>query len=95
MSAVQNWKDAIAAGDSCRFDQIGGDRALIRRAWLRLKELGCDPYSKDMLLLKDVEVAINGLVESARKLDQLEIVLNDLTDSDGQTIARLCEVFYD
>lgn len=95
MSAVQDWKDAVAAGDSFRFDKIGGDRALIRRAWLHLKELGCNPYSKDMLLLKDVEVAINGLVEAARKLDQLEIVLNDLNDSDGQTIARLCEVFYD
>lgn len=78
VSAVQIWKDAIAAADTFRFDKIGGDRALISRAWLRLKEKGVDPYCKDMLLLKDVELAINTLVEKSRKLDQLEIVLNDL-----------------
>ena len=94
MNAVSNWKDAIATGDSFRFDKIGGDRALIARIWLRLKELGCDPYSGDMLLLKDVETAINSLVEAVHKLNQLEIVLNDLSDSDGQTIVRLLEIFY-
>lgn len=95
MTAVQIWKDAIAAADTFRFDKIGGDRALIARVWKRLRDMGIDRYSPDMLMLKDIELAICGLVEKARKLDQLEIVLNDLNETDGQTIARMSEIFYD
>lgn len=95
MSAVQDWKDAIAAGDTFRVDKIGGDRALIARIWKRLKECGSDPYSQDMLLLRDLEHAINGLVENTHKLDQLERILNDLRETDGRTMARISEVFYD
>ena len=29
VSAVREWREAIAAGDSFRFDKIGGDSALI------------------------------------------------------------------
>lgn len=94
MTAVQAWRDAVEAGDSFRIDKIRGDRALIARIWQRLRDLGESPLSGDMLLLRDLENAINGLVEAHIKLDQLDIVLNDLSDSDGQTIARFCEVFY-
>lgn len=94
MSAVPAWKEAIAAGDTFRFAKTTGDRDLIARAWRRLKEFGADPLSQDMLLLKDVEIAINGLVESAHKLAELEAILNDLSETDAQTVARMCEVFY-
>lgn len=93
-ATVRAWREAVAAGDTFRIDKVGGDRALIARIWKRLKDLGEDPMSGDMLLIRDLEQAINGLVEAHTKLDQLEIILNDLSDSDGRTIARFCEAFY-
>jgi hypothetical protein len=47
--------------------------------------------SRDLLVPKDLELGINGLVEKARKLDALEEVLNDTAASDRDVITRLCE----
>ena len=65
MTIAQDWKDASEAGDSFRVDKVRGDRALIARIWRRLKDLGEDRYSRDMLLLRDLEHAICGLVEAS------------------------------
>ena len=47
-----------------------------------------------MLALKDLELGINSLIEKAQKLDALEVILNDVGQSDKQTIERMAEVFY-
>jgi hypothetical protein len=47
-----------------------------------------------MLALKDLEVAINGLVEKSRKFDELEEILNDTASPDRAVIERLAEVFF-
>jgi hypothetical protein len=89
------WKDAVEAGDTFRFARVTGDRDLIRRIWRRLRDMGADPLGIDMLALKDLELGINGLVEKARKFDQLEVILNDTSEPDRRVIERLCEAFYD
>lgn len=67
---------------------------MIRRIWRRLRDMGAHPLGIDMLALKDLELGINGLVEKARKLDQLENILNDTASPDRAVIERLCEAFY-
>jgi hypothetical protein len=62
--------------------------------WIYLRDKGADPLSRDMLALKDLELGINGLVEKARKFDQLEAILNDTNDPDRRVIERLAEAFY-
>jgi hypothetical protein len=52
-------KRAIALADTFRFDKIGGDKALLMRAWGALKGYGEDPLGRDMLMLRDVAGAIN------------------------------------
>jgi hypothetical protein len=88
------WREAIAAADTFKYAKVSGDRDLIRRVWSYLRDMGADPLSRDMLALKDLELAINGLVEKARKLDQLEAIFNDTSDPDRRVIERLAEVFY-
>jgi hypothetical protein len=89
------WKSALAANDTFKFAKVSGDRDLIHRVWLRLKEIGADPMSRDILAVKDLELAVNGLVEKSRKLDQLEEILSDVSQSDRRTIERLSDAFYD
>lgn len=99
MSGVTNasfdaWKDAVGRGDTFSFARVTGDRDLIRRVRLRLRNAGADALSRDMLALADLEQGINGLVEKAAKLDQLEIILNDTNAPDRSVIERLSEAFY-
>jgi hypothetical protein len=88
------WKDAVEAGDTFHYAKVSGDRNLLRRVWTYLRDKGADPLSRDMLALKDLELGINGLIEKARKLDQLEAILNDTSDPDRRIIERLAEAFY-
>jgi hypothetical protein len=88
------WREAIAAADTFKYAKVSGDRDLIRRVWSYLRDKGADPLSRDMLALKDLEIGINGLVEKALKLDQLEVILNDTNDPDRRVIERLAEAFY-
>lgn len=83
------WEDAIARGDTFRSAKTSGDRALIARIWRRLRDGGEDPLSADMLSLKDIERGINSLIEKAAKLDRLEIILNDVNQSERRTIERI------
>ncbi len=48
-----------------------------------------------MLAVKDLELAINSLVEKSAKLDQLEVILNDLNQTDKRAIERIADAFYD
>jgi hypothetical protein len=88
------WKDAIAEADTFKYAKVSGDRDLIRRVWTYLRDKRADPLSRDMLALKDLELGINSLIEKAQKLDALEVILNDVGQSDKQTIERMAEVFY-
>jgi hypothetical protein len=89
------WKDAIASHDTFLFAKVGGDTDLLMRAWRRLKEYGADPMSADMLILRDIVEGINVVVEKSRKLDQLEIIPNDINASDRDVIVRISDAFYD
>jgi hypothetical protein len=93
MREVGVWKDAIARGDTFRFAKTRGDRALIARIWQRLCDAGEDSLSADMLSLKDIERGINSLIEKAAKLDRLEIILNDVNQSERQTIERMSRLY--
>lgn len=90
-----NWRDAVTRADTFRFAKITGDRDLLSRLWSKLKEKGSDPLSTDMLAIKDLEIAINQLIDKAAKYDQFELILNDTTISDRITIERLASAFYD
>jgi hypothetical protein len=81
-------------GDSFRFDKVGGDRALIMRAWTALRDYGEDPLGPQMLMLRDIAEGINSLVEKSRKFDELEEILNDTASPDRAVIERLAEVFF-
>jgi hypothetical protein len=63
-------------------------------AFCRYRSNGAEPLSLDILALKDLELGINGLIEKAHKLDQLEIILNDVNASDRDVIVRLSDAFY-
>jgi hypothetical protein len=89
------WREAIAAADTFKYAKVSGDRDLLRRLWRHLRDGGADPLGIDMLALKDLELGINGLIEKARKFDQLETILNDTSEPDRRVIERLCEAFYD
>jgi hypothetical protein len=88
------WREAIAVGDTFKYAKVSGDRDLLRRVWRYLRDKGADPLSRDLLALKDLELAINSLVEKSRKLDELETVLNCTDMPDRRVIERLAEVFY-
>jgi hypothetical protein len=89
------WREAIDAADTFKYAKVSGDRDLIRRVWTYLRDKGAEPLSRDLLALKDLELGINGLIEKARKFDQLEAILNDTSEPDRRVIERLCEAFYD
>jgi hypothetical protein len=84
----------IATADTFRFSRIGGDKALIMRAWMTLRDYGENPLGAEMLMLRDVAEGINRLVEAERKLAELEAILNDTSTSDRRVIERLSEVFF-
>jgi hypothetical protein len=89
------WKDAVEAADTFRFNKVGGDKALLMRAWTALRDYGEDPLGAEMLILRDVAEGINSLVEKARKFDALETILNDTSAPGRRVIERLSDVFYD
>jgi hypothetical protein len=91
---VAAWRDAVEAGDTFAFAKVSGDRDLIRRVWRYFRDKGADTLGRDMLALKDLELAINGLVEKSRKYDELEEILNDTASPDRAVIERLAQVFY-
>jgi hypothetical protein len=95
-AATDEWRAAVEAGDTFHFAKLSGDRALIRTVRQMLRDrLDLNPLSRDMLALADLENGINGVVEKARKLDQLETVLNEVDAPDREVIERIASAFYD